>query len=456
MADDPVGGTVGFKGIGKAALEFPPGSGAPQPTNPGRAQLRYNEVTNTFQASLGAGGWTNITEPGPSSDIVFVYSKGDLPTPVGGVITLDASKLYSFQAIVDLGTDRIDVNGSVLRGVQARSTGVTTDNAGAAVFTTAGANILDFYIENPSGPGFDLEGQIVVVANCRIQGCASVGRIGDCALGFQVFRVVTVGCQDGIDVDGTIGTGDIDTVSFISAAGAASYIGIDFTANANLDYLRVNNNNFLLNNAADQAFELDAAATLGNGLPGFFVENSLQGAGSAFGGTDQTDVRWRFTANGGIPDSDVVGNLLFFDNPTPTVISVSGTYVNIGTGATSPPHEAYTLDTLSERFSLQGTFPNQVLQYDGLRTETFNLTYNIVLEKVGGGTPNLSARIVKNGAPIAKTARSVGVAGAESSLSLSTLVLLSTGDTVTFEVANLSSTTNIIVRAANLLLTKSN
>lgn len=265
---------------------------------------------------------------------------------------------------------------------------------------------------------------------------------------------MTLNNQDGLSIDGTIGTADIDTISFLSAAGAASYVGIEFTANAQLDFLRCKNNNFVLNNAADFGLSLDAAANLGNNLPGFFDSNNLQGAGSPFSGFDQTDIRTRFSQNGGFPDSDLLGNAYFIDNTTETVISVAGTFVPVGTGATSPPHEAFVLDPLSERFSLTGAFPNQALQYDGLRSEPVLFTYNIVLQKVGGGTPDLSARLTLNGVPVAKTSRTVSVGGAESSVSITTVISVSTGDTLQLEVANQSGTANIVVSAANLVASK--
>lgn len=452
-------GSWGFGGPNQRGFDLPEGSSV-TPSPPGRVRLRFNEVTMQVQASVDGGPYADFGGISPSNpDIVSVFSTGDLPTPVAGVYTLDSSKVYLFQDIIDLGTNRIDLNGSVVRGIQARVTGITTDNASAAIFATAGGNILDFFIENPLGPGFDLAGQIAIVANCRIANSASVGRIGNCALGFQVYRIVSLNNQSGLEIDGTIGTADVDTVSFISAAAAPAYIGIDFTANAQIGYIRVHDNNFILNNASDFAFRLDAAANLGTaggGQPGYFNGNSLQGAGSAFSGFNQTDVRVIFSENGGIPDSDVVGQMTIVGNATETVISTSGAFVNIGTGATSPPHVAFSLDALSEKFSLVGAFPNQELQYDGLRTEVVNLTTNVVLEKVGGGTRNLSVRMLLNGTEIPAATREVGVSGAETSISSSVLIQMNTGDRIRPQVANLSNTSNIIVRASNILASRSN
>ncbi|MBA3986335.1 MAG: hypothetical protein H0X63_07150, partial [Flavobacteriales bacterium] len=51
------------------------------------------------------------------SNLVYVYSMADLPTPAGAVISLDGTKMYIFSGFVDISPNYIVMNGAGLRGI---------------------------------------------------------------------------------------------------------------------------------------------------------------------------------------------------------------------------------------------------------------------------------------------------------------------------------------------------
>ncbi|MGV3503540.1 MAG: hypothetical protein ACO1O1_07515 [Adhaeribacter sp.] len=90
----------------------------------------YNTTTKTFNVFNGsiwaALGYEN-------SDVITVRSLADLPDPVGGAITLESAKTYSFSGLVNISPYYINMNGAVVKGINPIQDGVRSTVSGAVL-----------------------------------------------------------------------------------------------------------------------------------------------------------------------------------------------------------------------------------------------------------------------------------------------------------------------------------
>ena len=87
----------------------------------------YNTTNNTSDI-YSNGVWKTFAFS-VSSNLVYVYSLADLPTPVSSGITLDATKIYIFSGIVDISPNYIILNGAGLIGTDPQKDGVMSSVA---------------------------------------------------------------------------------------------------------------------------------------------------------------------------------------------------------------------------------------------------------------------------------------------------------------------------------------
>ena len=75
-------------------------------SSPPLSSYIFNTTTNCFNVYVGTG-WKSLGYSGPNQ--IVVTSLADLPTPAAGAITLDATKEYQFDGIVDIGGNYINL-----------------------------------------------------------------------------------------------------------------------------------------------------------------------------------------------------------------------------------------------------------------------------------------------------------------------------------------------------------
>ncbi len=103
----------------------------------------YNTTTNSVDI-YRLTQWQSSTSTNPLSNLVYVHSLSDLPTPSGSVITLNASKMYVFSGIVNISTNYLNLNGAGLRGTDPAKDGVMSFVSGAVLRSTG----VSVFIEN--------------------------------------------------------------------------------------------------------------------------------------------------------------------------------------------------------------------------------------------------------------------------------------------------------------------
>lgn len=153
----------------------------------------------------------------------------------------------------------------------------------------------------------------------------------------------------------------------------------------------------------------DFALVIGNDFNG--------GGGTYIENITEKDLRWTFTSNRNIKDSDVFGGGSFVANATTTVITAGVPTPIMGTFVQSPNSNRMTC-------SSAGVLTATTL-------EAVNKTFNISMDvnKTGGSTPVLTFWLYKNGVAVPNIRTQRTVSAATGSASMTVPVEIDTSDT---------------------------
>ena len=278
-------------------------------------------------------------------DEIAIQVKDDLPSPVAGVITLLAGKVYRFYSSVDLGTDRLACTGvCTIHGSDNFVVTLETTHASALLAVTGSLHVEDITLKNDAGPaidftadtGGDVELDIVDIISVGVDTFDGSSAGGDVLLRNSRWKDSAQGCS----IEGACKVIEVIGVSFEDMGSTATML--NFLAGTTADVISITNS-FFLGNAVGQT-DLNFASVILPTAEGEVALNVFAGPGTHVGGSiDQTTVGWWFTNNPGIEDSAAIGVLDFKGNSTPTVIT-DGTSWHAITGST------FSLEALSERF----------------------------------------------------------------------------------------------------------
>ncbi|MCK5444529.1 MAG: hypothetical protein KAI73_02830, partial [Rhodospirillaceae bacterium] len=295
-------------------------------------------IASPVLRSLVAGDGIIITGAGDEIEIevstsplstktVVVNDIGDLPTPIGGVITLADDTQYLFNNDVDVGVNRFVLgNNCVIDG--ADNIVITLSHSGSGIMFTSvdkSWTIRNMTISCASGAFVDFDGtgtEIFQLKNSVII-VDTLGTIDDFN-GIHIddtqFQVTT----DGFLFGGTNGVILIEsTLSTIAAGtlydlGTATFDGFSITES----FTTLNGTSVFLDGAASSAnITADNLASVHNCR--FF------GAGTPLQTIGVADIRWNFAVNDDIPDTNKDCLMSQVGNAVETVISVASTPVKL-------------------------------------------------------------------------------------------------------------------------------
>lgn len=410
---------------------------------------------------------------GPYAGATDVLTKDDLPTPIGGVITLLPNHTYVFRQQVSLGTDVLEGNNVALIGNQTAQTILSTFSPNPMFSTNAPGSIiiLSMAFINPGGPflsgsvGF---GPLAVMYLEAVffdgdpagdgSGNGSMGTLTDCDR-VQISNSFFQGVKEGLKFAGTHGEVSLRNFSLTAMVGATAFVGIEILASAVPDIFLVNDVRFTTKSAADRAVSFSPSATYGSSVR--LSDNTIRGPGTfmAAASIQKTDPRLIARDNEGDTapiDSQFTGNATFVSNIVETVIGAGNQGVLLPVGNGNDTHEIFDGDAFVERFTLLGsTTQTQSFRYDGLRPRTFKIDLHCQLNRAGGGTVfiglGLALDPISGGGPVV-IARSVNATevGNSASPGYTTVVIeLEPGDKVLVRMSNNTNTANVIMNSAN-------
>ena len=393
-----------------------------------------------------------------SAQIIILNSESSFPTQDANTITLESGFVYVAATPFTTSKNFICEGGSIVS--LGSDVPLITYTGTSPMFTVTNnrliMNLLHFSCPNANvfsltGDGLFNPDHRVNMENCEIASCTGFGTANN----FGAF--VTGGCGvnnfSGSTFMSFSGTGYIVTsFSKLRVAGfTAAAVGIDLGTSTHLeievqDYIPFGD---------ATAIPISIAAASANLLPGeqgTIVGCNLKGFNTPISGRASSDIQWEVFDNAGVSDSQNAGNLYLDIRPTATdetiTVSTAGDWYEIGT-ATGLNIWA---DGVDDRFQINSA---GYLEYIGLDDIDVLVVGTTTVEKVGGGSDALEARIALNWTGATTDGGIYESGNVQDSttpgpIPLSALVRLSTNDNLRPIYANNTGTANILVSRSSL------
>jgi len=408
--------------------------------------------------SLSGSGWSNAetatvtasrlipatqgssTPVQDRSNYVLVKQKSDFPNPSGGVITLLSNTDYEINGLINLGNDKIALNGSnVIFGENPELDILLTNNAQALIEgRDAGAIIDRLSLINPSGPIFDVAdvttpsiNSLFVTSSVLIDSI-SVGIFKDLQI-VQFEKCAFQSLNNGVSFDGIENVGIRFNGNIVenTVAGTLIDLGASVAQAISMDH------NFI-ESSAGLVFLSGAsggANVATNGQASVISNTTFGGNLPTLSGITTSDFGWEFDLNNTIPDSDRIGSLYMTNNIVPTTFLAALTPTKV-LGTT-------IAGTNIQRFSMSAS--NQ-LTYDDLKTFNTTISYSVTVVRTSG-TGNRLVRfyIYKNGALLVGSTQALEVDNRERTLTIIGNDLTSNGDYYELWISNEDNTNDMTV-----------
>jgi hypothetical protein len=246
-----------------------------------------NSITEVYtkaeaDAAFGGGG-------GASRDnYVLVKTVADLPTPVGGVITLANNTAYEINGTIALGTDRIVLGTNcTVFGVNNFEDVITNTTGDLFTATNSDFEIKALVLEASGGNIFNITGNgtnIARVDSIILQNSNSIGSINGGYAQFVLTNSLAVNSQGGLSFSGVNGNFYIkDNIFANGAVGAKTYI--DYSAGT-IDTMIIESNRFNLI-ASEVAINVVEAAVTRSSID--IKNNIVDGVGTGLTGINAND-----------------------------------------------------------------------------------------------------------------------------------------------------------------------
>lgn len=390
-------------------------------TTNGLNYTRYdNTIVELFPTSTGLGG----------NEFVFVFSKLDLPTPIGGVITLVDNYTYFITKTIDLTGDRLvgGVNSVIIGGSSEncilKSTGLNSSTALiTSVYSLPMRNITLTH-----GTALNLDGDGTTTAldwfGVNFTNCATVGTIKDYS-NFVMSDSAFLNSGN-LTFDGTIGTIGMSNCLFDCATTSTALI---FPSTLTVSRrIRIIYSSFVAL-TGETAINLDTSATISSER--YILDTvNFSGGGTYIAGVTHTDNKALFVNCVGITNTSTKGFMYMLNNTTDTTIGVANANVWVKANGT-------TTSGTNSKF----THTTNRLTYNGAFTNSFLITLNATVRSAGT-SQSISIGVAKNGTIITESEGIVRTATANVEHGGSTQAVLEmvANDYVELYVRNTSST----------------
>lgn len=381
--------------------------------------------------------------------MTFIRVKGDLPSPIGGVITLEDAATYFFLAVVDLEGDRLvcgdttTILGSSSENCRIKSTGlvgtalITSDYTLPMRFITIEADLaldLDGSRGGASNPAIDWNG-------VNFTDCGSIGVIKD----YDNFIYINGACLNSGDMlfDGTIATIGVDGSLFVPAANTPA-IQIKASCTVTRRFRMIYSSVVALGFQASSGIDVVSASSIAEAESFILDTVNFSGGGVYLPGVGSTSNASLFKNCVGISNTAVTGQMYMQANATPTTVTDTTSYFKVA-GTTSVTafstrwthtDNRLTCDAvISRRFIIQVTV--------SFSTSANNVCYFAIYSSVNGSIITESA---------IKTTANAG--GRSEGVALFALENIDEGDYIELHCRNSTGTNAITVEELNFLVTE--
>ena len=410
-----------------------------------RAILREVQVvTGNGVESITEGTNVHVNSTNPAAPVISVFDENDpylqfvstledLPTAVGGVITLEDNKTYFFTTTVDLAGDRLVAgeNTTILGGssenCRIKSTGLT----GTALITSEWSlPMRNITIEADVALALDANGnsnQALDWFGVNFTDCPTVGTVAN----YNNFIMQDSAFLNSanLTIDGSIGTVGFSQCLFDNRA-SQTLIIIPATATITRRFRIVYSAFVVL--SGETGINVNSSATIP--VEGYILDTvNFSGGGTYTTGVAYTDNKALFVNNRGISNSAEIAYYTMNGNVTATTISGTGTPVKVAGTTTS--------QAITQKF----TNSDNRATYTGAISRTFRVT--AVLSCTSGNNHQIGVYIAKNNSVQNETESYITTngSGRAEGAKVQGVIDLAENDYVEIFVENNTSITNVTV-----------
>lgn len=418
-------------------------SGVPIMINPTSASPTFPSLVAGSGANVQASGntivisATGLTTP----KTVVVSALSDLPTAVGGVITLEEDTEYALVNDVNVGTNRI---------VMQELTTITGQGAGITTLTYTGTDAMFTWVDAD-----------VTVRNCSVS-CANGSLFdgsGPATNRYAFFSNVGFGpCRDLGTVDGIYYMG----VSYCSFAGittdgitlSGDFTRVDFSHSqlfiSGGTLFKLGSSTMDSFNASDCLFSptaggiglisgVSSSANINADGIGQFIDNLITDYDMTISNISLSDFRWVFRNNNRIRDTYPTLLLTMQGNATATTIA-----------STSTPVKVAGTWVVGDGDAMTGTTGGRAT-YNGEKAARMPVVATLTIDPASGSEQDISVYIAKNGTVISTSRISSGISTSKPRMvTCQTQLTFENGDYVEVFVQNGTTVNNVTVTRANL------
>ncbi len=354
----------------------------------------YNLTTNTLDI-YRSNRWEAVNFTSPASNLVYVYSLSDLPTPVGSAITLNANKMYIFSGFVDISPNYLNLNGANLRGTDPSKDGVMSSVSGGVLRSTNVSVFMENIAVIPlsaSTKAYDLA-DATGTKFCNLFSGCSVVEVGIPSLGVGIvsgFKAITLSknywnCKDGIKVTGNVGK-FTSAYNFITSITAGA--GIEFLSGLVIDDIDLSNNYFIY--TGQTGVKVNTGATINRGR---MTTNMFRGVTTYLSGFDSYTPEWEMRQNSFVPNSRAVASIFMNNNNTATSMPAVSTFYKIAGTTTAVKEQRFT--TLNNKVTYIGkeNITSRILIIVGAKSPVASGDFSITIAKNGVVIPTPNGSI---------------------------------------------------------------
>jgi hypothetical protein len=386
---------------------------------------------------------TVLENNAPNPEFKFVNAKSDLPTPSGGVITLEAGITYFITKTIDLTGDRLVAgNNTVILGGSSEncyliSTGLSASTA--LISSNFSLPMRNLSITHGTALNLDATGNATAALDwfgVNFTNCATVGTIktysnfimSDCALLSSA----------NMTFDGTIGT-----VGFVNClfSGIAGQTTLNFPSTLTITRrIRAIYSSFVAFGGATAIF-VDPSAVVP--VESYILDTiNFSGGATYTGGVTYTDNKAFFSNCKGIVNSSEIGQMYYTNNTVQNPIATQNVFEKI-LGTT-------TASTINQKF----THTDNRLTYTGGLVRSFKITAAISANSVTTQSVIILTRIAKNGVTLAESESQATTSanGRNENFFSQAIVELATNDFIEVFIANGSNANNLLATELNVIV----
>lgn len=397
-----------------------------------------------------AGGYINdnfveLYSKIASSEFVIVRTMSDFPVPVGDVITLGPNITYFITTTINtLGKRFVLMTGSVIAGSSSVNAMIYSSVAlSGAMFTSTGdIDMKNLKIDSGSSAVFAFDGnagtEVTFISNCTFVNCSSLGTVKD----YSAFIIdsTTFSACGTLTLDGTIGTFGINNTLGIPTSTVPLFKVLSTCTISSR--IRVTYSSFILAGTSN-AFDISTSATIPD--ESYLIDTcNFSGASANYlVGVSATSNKALFTANKGITNTVVIGQMYMQANGTATTFSGASTFTKVLGTTTSAELSKYLHTT--NRLTCDATIRRKFLVQAVISftsTNNQNIEFGFYDSTLSG--IRQPSRIIQN----------TGGAGIAQTVTLNSVINHAQGDYIEMHIANNTSTSSATVVSMNIIISQ--